>query len=211
MISRWMRNKRIRPLDETATTTWMKMGHDTRGRNACRDENQMNEYIQNPNEKLNAEGRPMKKSMAGGGVPLSGVRKAVRCLNIDGVQRSAVVEEGPPWSIAVGAREREGKRRGRPGRSEGYEDKGASDQLPTNKIHRVVHCISSHPGESILFSLPTYQSSCSSLACFELETERFNICASNLFHLQYSLRMCIVLFVRLGCEGFGGLALLIRY
>lgn len=74
-------------------------------------------------------------------------------------------------------------------------------------------CIAFHliPEKSILFSLPTYQSSFSSLACFELETERFIICASNLFHLQNSLRMCIVLFVRLGCEGFGGLALWIRY
>lgn len=108
MISRWMRNKCIRPLDETATTTWMKVGHDTRGRNARGDENQMNEHIQNLNEKRSAEGRPMKKSMAGGGVPLSGARRAVRCLNIDGVHRSAVVEKGPSWSIAVGAREREG-------------------------------------------------------------------------------------------------------
>lgn len=49
----------------------------------------------------------MKKSMAGGGVPLSGARKAVRCLNIDGLERSAVVEKGPSWSIAVGARGRE--------------------------------------------------------------------------------------------------------
>ena len=114
MKSGWMRNKRIRPLDETATAIWMKMGHDTRGRNARRDENQMNRHIQDANEKLNAEGRPMKKSMAGGGVPLSGARKAVRCSNIDGEKRSAVVEKGPSWSIAVGARER-ARGRGRPG------------------------------------------------------------------------------------------------
>jgi hypothetical protein len=157
----------------------------------------------------------MKKSMVGGGVPLSGARKAVRCLSIDGVKRSAVVEKGPSRGIAVGAREseRERERERETGRSEGYEDKGASDQLTNQQDSQgcALHCISSHRGESILFSLPTYQSSCSSLACFELKTGRFIICASNLFHLQHSLHMCIVSFVRLGCERFGGLALLVRY
>ena len=165
----------------------------------------------NLNEKRNAEGRPMKKSMAGGGVPLSGARKAVRCLNIDGLERSAVVEKGPSWSIAVGARGRE--RGGEGDREERRLWGQRSFRSATNQQDSqgcALHFISSRRLNLVLvtnISIFLFK-----FGLFWAENgEIHHMCIKLVSSSTLSLRMCVVLFVRLGCERFGGLALFVRY